>query len=157
MGFFDRIKATPKAEQHFNHAMDIYRQLRRYPEHSNQYRQQLTDIASSCRLAIQLNDRHGDAHVLLANTYWLMFIDGYPRAGDLLPLTLAAAVIQHWADTPMRQYPWTKNVDNGKTIYSQVSTAVRSHLPAQGDRSTLQQLEARHYAGAVSQDLIQQP
>ena len=156
MGFFQRLKSDPQAEKHFKHALEVYGQLRRYPERSLQYRRQLVAISSSCRLAIQLNDRHGDAHVLLANSYLLMFIDGFPEVGDPLPLKLAAAVIQHWADEPMRQYPWTKNAENGHTIHAQVEDAVRTFLPTQRDPSSLQQLKAQYYADAISRDMLPQ-
>jgi hypothetical protein len=44
-------------------------------------------------------------------------------------MKLAAAVIQHWSDEPMKQYPWTKNRENGQTIYSQVSEALSATHP----------------------------
>lgn len=159
MGFFQRLKSNPKAEGEFNEALAIYRQLRKYPEHSPQYREQLKHIASSSRNAIALNDRHGDAHVMLANTYFLMFLDGFPEAGDLLPLKLAAAVIQHWADEPMRQHPWTKNTETGHTMYSQVTDAVRDSLPNERGRGQgpMEALKATYYMDAVSRDMFGEP
>ena len=157
MGFLERLKSAPQAERHFAEALETYGQLRRHPEHSQQYRRQLGSIASACRLAIQLNDRHGDAHVLLANTYLLMFIDGFPQVGDLMPLMLAAAVIQHWADEPMRQYHWTKNVENGHTIRAQIADAVHTFFPAGRDPNTSSQLKLRYYSDAVSRDMLAAP
>jgi len=156
MGFFQRLKSNPKAEKEFNQALDIYRQLRRHPERSMEYRAQLREIASKLRKAIALNERHGDAHVMLANAYFLMFLDGFPRVGELLPLRLAAAVIQHWADEPMRQYPWTKNRDTGQTMYSQVASAVQTLLPSPGDGSQhpMQACKAAFYDDAVFRDMF---
>jgi zinc-ribbon domain len=159
MGFFQRLKSNPKAEREFNQALAVYKQLRRYPEHSPQYREQLKHIASSSRNAIALNDRHGDAHVMLANTYFLMFLDGFPQAGDLLPLKYAVAVIQHWAGEPMRQQPWTKNTETGQTMYSQVADAVRTFLPSEASRgqTAMETLKATYYMAAVSRDVFGQP
>jgi hypothetical protein len=154
MGFFQRLKTVPQAEREFNQALEVYRQLRAYPERSLQYRQQLRQVAASCRSAIALSERHGDAHVLLANMYFLMFIDGFPSAGDPLPLKLAAAVIQHWSDEPMRQYPWTKNRETAQTLYSQVTEARRASLP---HGAPMEELKATYYIDAVSRDMFSPP
>jgi hypothetical protein len=156
MSFFQRLKSNPKAEKDFNQALDVYNHLRRYPVHSFQYRQQLKQIAISCRSAISLNDRHGDAQVLLANTYLLMFIESVPQVGDCLSLKLAAAVIQHWADEPLRQYPWTKFVENGQKIHSQVADTIRTFLSDQGHsvQSLMEGLKATYYADAILRDCV---
>jgi len=149
MGFFQRVKQGPKAEKAYEGALGVYRQLRRHPVFSPEYRQQLVQIVQLCQQVIALNDRHGDAHILLANTYLLMHHDGYSPSGSAPPLHLAAAVIQHWVDEPMRQYPWTKNVDNGTTMYSQISSA----LAAAGTPSTqaeMARLKRSLYTTALS-------
>jgi len=153
MGFFQRVKQGPKAEKAYEGALGVYRQLRRYPVFSPEYRQQLAQIVRLCQQAIALNDRHGDAHILLANTYLLMHHDDYSPFGSTPPLHLAAAVIQHWADEPMRQYPWTKNVDNGTTMHGQISSALSadgtSSVPAEMGR-----LKRSLYTTAVSASTV---
>ena len=154
MGLFRRLGLAPKAERAFNDALDIYSSLRRYPERSSQYRQQLRHVVSLCQEAIALNEKHGDAHVLLANSYFLMYIDGFPETGNPLPLHLASAVIQHWADEPMRQYPWTKNTENGHRIRSMVADALlASHTDLTQDHEReMRRLKAASYTAAISRD-----
>lgn len=124
MGIIKRLFSAPGANRAYNDALDIYRSLRQYPVFSPQYRQALLKIASLLQEGIKMNERHGDAHVLLANTFYLLHIDINPEPTISLPLKLAASVIQHWNDEPMRQYPWTKNIDNGQKIYDMVSSAI---------------------------------
>jgi hypothetical protein len=154
MGLFQRLRSAPKAERAFNDALDINRSLQRYPERSPQYRQQLRQIVSLCQEAIALNERHGDGHVLLANAYFLMYIDGFPDTGNPLPLHLASAVIQHWADEPMRQYPWTKNTENGNTIHSMVADALLASRTGltQDHQHEMRRLKAASYIAAISRD-----
>lgn len=152
MGLFQRLRSGPKAERAFNAALDIYQSFRQLPEHSPGYRHELSRVVSLCQEAIALNDRHGDAHVLLANTYYLMYVDGFPNTGDPLPLQLAASVIQHWADEPMRQYPWTKNRDNGDSIHAMVARAFSVATSSDIEQSTaaMRSLVQAHYSIATS-------
>ena len=124
MGFIKKIKSTKKSGGEYNKALDLYRKLRQYPVKSSNYRNELLRIISLCQKAIENNDRNGDAHVLLSNTYFLMHIDLFSETTISLPLKLAASVIQQWNDEPMRQYPWTKNTGNGRKIYDMVSNAL---------------------------------
>jgi hypothetical protein len=124
MGFIKRLFSAPGANRAYNDALDIYQSLRQYPVFSSQYRQALLKIVSILQEDITRNERHGDSHVLLANTFYLIHIDINPEPTISLPLKLAASVIQHWHDEPMRQYPWTKNIDNGRKIYDMVSSAI---------------------------------
>lgn len=152
MGLFQRLKSGPKAEKAFNDALGIYQSFRQFPEHSVRYRHELSRVVSLCQEAIALNERHGDAHVLLANTYYLMYVDGFPAPGDPLPLQLAASVIQHWADEPMRQYPWTKNRDNGESIHATVARALSAPSSSHTERGTsgMRSLVQTHYTTAIS-------
>lgn len=118
-----RKSFSSKADRAFNDALKIFRLLNQYPVHSSQYRKALINIMSLSQAAIANNNKHGDSHVLLANTFFLLHIDLFSEKTISFPLKLAASVIQHWNDEPMRQYPWTKNVDNGKKIYDMVSNA----------------------------------
>jgi hypothetical protein len=124
MGLFKRLSSSKKAEIFFNYALEIYQTLRAYPVRTLEYHEALLDIISSCQQAISVNDRHGDAHVLLANTFFLLHIDVFPGTSLSYPLIYAASIIQHWSDEPMRQYPWTKNIDNGRRIYDMVSNGL---------------------------------
>lgn len=130
MSFLKRLSSGPAAERAFNHALDIYQGLRQYPVQSWPYHNALIEICSYCQQAIGANDRHGDAHVLLANTFLLIHIDTFPNTSNSLPIKLATAVIQHWADEPMRQRPWTKNVDNGWSVYGMVSSGLQEAEPS---------------------------
>ena len=124
MSFFKRLASGPSAERAYNRALDIYQTLRQYPVQSREYHFALIEICSQCQQAIAGNDRHGDAHVMLSNTYLLLHVDLFPLTSNSLPIKLAAAVIQHWSEEPMRQRPWTKNVDNGWSVHNMVSSSV---------------------------------
>jgi len=113
-----------KADTAFNDSLKIFRKLNQYPVHSSQYRKALIKIVSLSQAAITYNKNHGDSHVLLANTFFLLHVDLFSETVISFPLKLAASVIQHWHDEPIRQYPWTKNSDNGKKIYDMVSIAI---------------------------------
>lgn len=146
----------PSAERAFNRARDINQQLRQYPVQSRQYHQAILDICSNCQEAIKANDRHGDAHVLLSNAHLLLHIDVFPVTSSALPIKLAAAIIQHWHDQPMRQRPWTKNVDNGWSIYHMVSTVLSDAEPsAVGNPELLmRRLKGELYREAISSDSL---
>jgi hypothetical protein len=129
MGFLTRLLTGSKDQKAFNDALDVYGKLRQFDVQSAPYRRALLQVLRHCQTAIALNNRNGDAHVLLANTFLLFYVDMNIFAKDEEPLQLAAAVIQHWADEPMRQYPWTKNTDNGREIHRQVATALVDEHP----------------------------
>lgn len=123
MGFLKKLFSPSSAGKDFNYALILYGRLRQYPIGSSSYHQALMEIIGILQDVLAKNNRDGDAHVLLANTYQLLHVDVFLDSDLSYPRKLAAALIQHWIDEPMRQYPWTKNIDNGYQIYDQVSGA----------------------------------
>ena len=152
MGFFKRLASGPSAERAYNRALDIYQTLRQHPVQSRQYHLALIEICSQCQEAIAGNDRHGDAHILLSNSYLLLHVDMFPLTSSALPIKLAAAVIQHWSDEPMRQRPWTKNVDNGRSVYQMVSSGLGDAEPsgARDSVPAMRRLKDGLYSEAIS-------
>ncbi len=155
MGLFKRLSSRPRAERAFNQALDIFQTLCQYPIHSIQYHHALINAASYCQEAISMNNRHGDAYVLLSNVYVLIHIDIFSLSSNTFPLKLGAAVIQHWADEPMRQRPWTKNVDNGWRIYEIASTALKELNPEITNvENEMRTLKNRLHREAISEDSL---
>ena len=89
----NKLFGSPKNHP-FNQATEHFRNLRYYENGSPQYVNAILEIIRLCRMAIQSNKNDGDAHVLLANAYFLAalgctFQKGYPYF-----LARAAAAIQ---------------------------------------------------------------
>jgi hypothetical protein len=120
MGFIQRVRS----EKALNDALDTFQSLRKFPEKSTEYLAHLFTVKSLCQDAISINQSLGDAYVLLANVYFLIYIGDFPQIRKSLQLWQAAAIIQHWIDEPISQYPSTNNTENGKKIYSLVSNAL---------------------------------
>ncbi len=116
----------------------------------------LIEICAYCQEAIAANDRHGDAHVMLSNTYLLLHIDLFPLTSSSLPIKLAAAVIQHWSEEPMRQRPWTKNVDNGWSVHKMVSSGLADAEPSGigNIEGEMRNMKGKLYLEAVSSQAL---
>lgn len=101
----------------WNEAISHYNRLRLLYSEPARYRFELGEVIRLCQWAIATNARMGDAYVLLANAYSLL--DSQVQSSGLEPhyyLRWAAAILQHWADTPLSQFPFTKNASIGQTL-----------------------------------------
>lgn len=149
MNFFKRLTSARESNNAFNDALTIYQSLRQYPVFSSQYREALLKVASLSQEAIKKSERNGDAHVLLANTYHLLYID---MDTTIIPLEFAASVIRHWFDEPMKQHPWTKNVDNGLYIYNIISDGIQTNQPDLNSsvEKEMIRLKAQYYSIAIT-------
>lgn len=113
-----------------NEAVSHYTRLRYLLDRPARFRFELGEVIRLCQWTIAIDSRQGDAYVLLANAYSLF--DSHVASIGLEPhyyLRWAAAIIQHWADTPLSQYPFTKNTQIGRTLYENiVSQIIRENV-----------------------------
>ena len=106
-----------------NEAISHYTRLRYLYDQPARLRFELGEVIRLCQWIIAMDSRKGDAYVLLANAYSLL--DSHVASSGLDPhyyLRWAAAILQHWADTPLSQYPFTKNAKIGRKLYENIVT-----------------------------------
>lgn len=105
----------------WNEARDHYARLRHLFNEPGRYRFELGEVIRLCQWAIAANRKDGDAHVLLANAYSLLDSQvTHTSAEPFKYLRWAASILQHWHDTPLSQYPFTKNMEIGHQLYSSI-------------------------------------
>jgi len=105
----------------WNEAMSHYGRLRLLYSEPARFRFELGEVIRLCQWTIATDARMGDAYVLLANAYSLL--DSRVQSTGLEPhyyLRWAAAILQHWADTPLSQFPFTKNATIGQTLLQSI-------------------------------------
>lgn len=152
MGLFDRFTAHRDADRAFAAALVIFEDLRSFPVYSEKYRSQLFNIVRILQNGIKSNNHHGDSHVMLSNTFLLIHNDFFPEITIYSkPLVYSAAIIQHWSDEPMRQYPWTKNIQVGMRVFSQVSEIIEisDYAPEIVTSRDMQTLKQLYYRNAI--------
>lgn len=118
-------EARKGADGIFNDAMGHYTRLRYLFEAPARFRYELGEVIRLCQWAIATDKKMGDAYVLLANGYSML--DGHVQASGLKPdhyFRWAAGLIQHWLDTPLRNYPFTKNGEVGEELYLNIVSRV---------------------------------
>ena len=105
----------------WNEAKDHFTRLRYLTGNRPRYRYELGEVIRLCQWTIAADARFGDAYVLLANAYSLLDAEVSSPADDPhLYLKWSASLLQHWADTPLRNYPFTKNIEIGHTLYRDI-------------------------------------
>lgn len=135
----------------FNQATERFRNLRYYESGSPQYINTILEIISLCRKAIQSNKNDGDAHVLLANAYYLAalrctFQKGYPYF-----LARAAATIQATRIGSM----YIKNREIAEKMYGGVVQQLSTQMPdwVEGVErlpKDMNQLQTMYYDAAIN-------
>jgi hypothetical protein len=108
-----------------NNAYVHYKRMLSSVDDPPNFRKELGMVILISLSAILLDPNFGDAYVLLANAYFICFSilsDG--DAKNLEYLYRAAAVIQQWADSPLSQYPHTKNFDFARQVYSKIASRI---------------------------------
>ncbi len=154
MNILERSESVPEAERAFGQALEFYGRLRELDVRSTDYVEAIVGVIGSCQNAISFDGQHGDAHVLLANAFYLQHLRIQPMTGNELPLKLAAATIQHWSDQPMSQPPLTMNVDKGCRIYEMIASALSELRPdcAGCEESEMRFLATELYSQALVAD-----
>jgi tetratricopeptide (TPR) repeat protein len=137
----------------YSEAVGHYTRLRFLLDDIPRYRHELAEVIRLCQWTITSDHKDGDAHILLANAYSLL--DSQISGQGITPgyyMQWAGAVIHHWATTPLRQYPFTKNAEIGRQLLAGITEELATfHLidgndPAQG----LARLAAKHLSDALS-------
>ncbi len=154
MTILERAESVPEAQGAFGQALEFYGRLRELDVRSADYLDALTGLIRSSQSAISMEGQHGDAHVLLANAFYLAHLRVQSISGDDLPLKLAAATIQHWSDGPMSQPPFTMNVDKGCRTYEIIAGALSELQPdcLDCEESEMRYLAAELYTQALVAD-----
>lgn len=107
----------------FNEAMGHYTRLRFLMNDIPRFRYELCEVIRLCQWAIAADNKHGDPYVMLANAYSLL--DSNVINDDhMFYMKWAGALLQHWKDTPLRNYPFTKNREIGDKLYNDVLETV---------------------------------
>lgn len=112
-----------------NEAVSHYARLRYLMDDLPRFRYELGEVIRLCQWAIASDQKLGDAYVLLANAYSLL--DSHVIASKLehfYYMRWAAALIQYWNETALRNYPFTKNIEIGKTLYDNMLDATMREL-----------------------------
>lgn len=118
-------EARKGADGIFNDAMGHYTRLRYLFDAPARFRYELGEVIRLCQWAVAADKKLGDAYVLLANGYSLL--DGHVQASGLEPdhyFRWAGALIQHWFDTPLRNYPFTKNKEIAEELLTRIISRV---------------------------------
>ena len=130
-------------------AVDHFRKLGRFSQDSPKYKETLLEVIRFAKEAIRKNKSDGDAHVLLANAYYLASLMDFPSDNYSRYLPLAAAVIFEWKSTPM----YTKAKDIGDKVYYGVLEAINREIPEwmgiAKPEGTLKEIHLRYYQQAL--------
>jgi len=112
-----------------NEAISRYSRLRYLINDLPRYRYELGEVIRLCQWAIAADNRLGDAFVLLANAYSLLDSNvSSSSLGYFYYMRWAAAIIQHWVDTPLSNFPFTKDVKIGQTLYGDILEMTKKEL-----------------------------
>ncbi len=120
---FKKLQQSDKGDP-FNEATAHYRNLQYVLDDPVQMGTELHEIVRFCQLAIQKQKFHGDAHVLLANAFFLAatpFDEGYKYC-----FPRSVAVIYEWK-TNKRMY--TRNREIGEHVYQGIMERLKTPLP----------------------------
>lgn len=109
----------------YDKALDYYMRLRNFQPNSKQHFEILLNVIKHAKIAISRNNRSGDAHILLANAYYLAALSNFPGDNYSRYLPLAAAVIYHWR---VNKLPSNESA-NGERIFLGVSEGLEMDIP----------------------------
>lgn len=152
----------------YNEAKSHYTRLRFLMSDLPRFRYELGEVIRLCLWSIAVDDRQGDGYVLLANAYSLLDNHvGYSSPDRFYYERWAASLIQHWSETPLRNYPFTKNTEIGITLYNNILDEVIRELKCSREQAISQMkvwsqeylLEALNPAsyGKIKEQLENQP
>ncbi len=128
-----KLNLTKKAREGsgniFYDALGHYYRLRFLVNMQPRYRYELGEVIRLCQWAITTDKRDGDSYVLLANAYSLLDTCLIIQSPDPeYYLRWAGGIIQYWIDSPIHNFPHTKNIDLGMNLYeSIVNQFIQSH------------------------------
>lgn len=139
------------SKQPFNQAIKKFHTIRGLEPGSIEYHSTIEQIVGLCQLAIRNNRFDGDAHVLLANVY---FLSASAHMGDndeeyVENLSRAAAVIHEWK-TNGRMY--SKERSNGAIIHQGILDHLNRDWPEWIQISVetdMRKLHASHYGNSI--------
>lgn len=134
----------------FNQATEHYRSLRHYDNGSPQYINTILEIIRLCRIAIQSNKSDGDAHVLLANAYFLAALSCAFQKGYPYFLARSAAAIQ----ATRRGTMYIKDRQIAEKMYNGVVEQLSTQIPDWVENmerlpKDMNQLQQLYYDAAV--------
>ncbi len=154
MTILEGSDAVAEAERAFTQAMEACQQAKQLDVRSEEYRGAITKVIRLCQEAISLDAQHDGAHVLLANALYRLHLLIYPHRGRDLPLKMAASVIQHWSDQPIRQHRSAASVENGCRVYDAIAGEISEILPECAEREEMEMrfLEGELYKRALVTD-----
>ncbi|MCB0174216.1 MAG: tetratricopeptide repeat protein [Anaerolineae bacterium] len=135
----------------FNQALSEFRKLHNLRDDTERFIITVLEVIRLCQLAIQKSKSDGDAHVLLANAYYLAALtilgEGYAYC-----LPRAAAVIYQWKTNRL----YTKNLANGEKIYQNVLEAIEHPMPGwttnMSFEDNIKDMHSRLYHEAINPD-----
>ena len=133
----------------YNKAVNYFMKLRWSTPGTLMYKENLYNVIWFSKEALRKNERDGDAHVLLANAYYLASLmdrtssDNYVRY-----FPFAVAVIYEWKSKPM----YTKAKENGEKVYCGILEEMKrynSEHPEIPEGSLLAKLHQLYYQQAL--------
>ncbi len=126
----------------YNQAIEQFQKLRQLDSTDPAYSGTLLKVINRCQLAIHKEPKHGDAHILLANTYLLAALT-FPY-GDVRSYALArsAAVIQHCMVDPMPM----REQEIGSRVLNKVENELEKGSPSWAGETLPADLEELHDA-----------
>ncbi len=111
--FFIKWLLQPGQGNYFNHANLHYKRLRPLLDQPSEFQVEALDVIRFCQLELEERPLSGDAHVLLATTYYLLADCFKETAIYNYCMPQAIAVIKQWHFSTM----YTKNARQGHQIY----------------------------------------
>ncbi|MFC1955000.1 hypothetical protein ACFLWZ_00410 [Chloroflexota bacterium] len=123
--FWKKFGQVHSASKLFAQANEYWREAKQYVLEGKQKSadESLVEIIRFCQLAIESDERMGDAYILLANALMNLANQISERDSsqyDFLQ-SRAAAVIHFWHNLPYRNYPISKNAEIGERLWSKVA------------------------------------
>lgn len=133
----------------YNKALDNFRMIRRHEPGSPPYEKALFNTIRYAKEALAKNKNDGDAHILLANAYYLACLLDFPSDNFSRYLPLAAAVIYEWANRPM----YSKEKAIGEHVYSGIVEQLNKEHPewmgVSKPAGTIRELNQKYYQQAI--------
>ncbi|MCB0211522.1 MAG: tetratricopeptide repeat protein [Anaerolineae bacterium] len=137
----------------FNQALNEFRKLHNLQDDNGSFIITAIEVIRLCQLAIHKSNSDGDAHVLMANAYYLAAMT-IPGEGHTYCLPRAAAVIYQWKTNRL----YTKNLANGEKIYQSVLEAIEHPIPGWATNMSfgddMRGMHSRLYHEAINPDCI---
>lgn len=123
--FSKRFKQAHEAGKYFNQANEYWRKAKQYVLKGKQKRadESLVEVIRCCQLAIECDERTGDAYILLSNGLINLAGQMTEQADSgqhEFMLSRAAAVIHLWHSLPYRNYPISKNAKIGEQLWRKI-------------------------------------